>query len=97
MRNHTTLMASAVILGLSRATPIFGHGADMVEKGRIEREQKRKRRKVRRAANRSGHAPHQGKQEIARRLARGFGQYPEYTALRARNIASGKWPETTTA
>lgn len=35
--------------------------------------------------------PHQGEQECARRKARGMGQYPEYTALRNRNIVSGKW------
>lgn len=95
MQRH--LFMGATVAALLATSPIFGQRNMLTEQATTERLQSAMKRKIKRAFNRSGHTPHQGKQEIARRLARGFGQYPEYTALRARNIASGKWPETTTA
>ena len=57
----------------------------------IKNKRKRKYR-ARKSVSRtsaSKYTPHQGERECARRM--GFGQFPEYVALEAKNIASGKW------
>ena len=95
MQRH--LFMGSMIAGLLATSPMFGQRNVLTEQATTERQQRTMKRRIARAHKHSSHTPHQGKQEIARRLARGFGQYPEYTALRARNIASGKWPETTPA
>lgn len=95
MQRH--LLMGSMIAGLLATSSIFGQRNMLTEQATTERQQRTMKRRVARAYKYSSHTPHQGKQEIERRLARGFGQYPEYTALRARNIASGKWPASTPA